>query len=101
GRVRKSEHPGGDAGPAGCDRRRECARATARHHPCRKQVNFTVSAIPATTFEGSVSTISPTVNPQTRTVQIQIQPTNDQGRLRGGMLANVGIVTASAREVLT
>ena len=66
-----------------------------------QQVNFTVSAIPATTFEGSVSTISPTVNPQTRTVQIQIQPTNDQGRLRGGMLANVGIVTASAQEVLT
>ena len=66
-----------------------------------QQVNFTVSAIPATTFEGSVSTISPTVNPQTRTVQIQIQPTNDQGRLRGGMQANVGIVTASAQQVLT
>jgi HlyD family secretion protein len=64
-------------------------------------VNFTVSAYPGTTFQGTVSTISPTVNPQTRTVQIQIQPTNDQGRLRGGMLANLGIVTASEQDVLT
>ena len=59
-------------------------------------VNFTVSAYPGKTFQGVVSTISPTVNAQTRTVQVQIQPTNDQGQLRGGMLANVGIVTAAA-----
>jgi HlyD family secretion protein len=64
-------------------------------------VNFTVSAYPGKTFQGTVSTISPTVNPQTRTVQVQIQPTNDQGQLRGGMLANLGIVTASEQDVLT
>jgi RND family efflux transporter MFP subunit len=66
-----------------------------------QQVNFTVSAIPGTSFLGVVSTISPTVNPQTRTVQIQVQPTNDQGQLRGGMLANLGIVTAAAQDALT
>jgi RND family efflux transporter MFP subunit len=64
-------------------------------------VDFTVSAYPGKTFHGVVSTISPTVNAQTRTVQVQIQPTNDQGQLRGGMLANVGIVTASAPDALT
>ena len=64
-------------------------------------VNFTVSAYPGKTFQGTVSTISPTINPQTRTVQLQIQPTNDQGQLRGGMLANLGIVTASDQDVLT
>ena len=64
-------------------------------------VNFTVSAYPGKTFQGTVSTISPTVNAQTRTVQVQIQPTNDQGQLRGGMLANLGIVTAAAQDVLT
>jgi HlyD family secretion protein len=64
-------------------------------------VNFNVSAYPGTNFQGQVSTISPTVDPQTRTVQIQIQPTNDQGQLRGGMLANLGIVTATQQDVLT
>jgi len=64
-------------------------------------VNFTVSAYPGQTFQGVISTISPTVNAQTRTVQIQIQPTNGQGQLRGGMLANLGIVTASQQDVLT
>jgi Cu(I)/Ag(I) efflux system membrane fusion protein len=66
-----------------------------------QQVNFTVSAYPGTTFQGTVSTVSPTVNPQTRTVPVQVQPTNDQGQLRGGMLANLSIVTARAEDVLT
>jgi RND family efflux transporter MFP subunit len=64
-------------------------------------VNFTVSAYPGKTFQGVVSTISPTINAQTRTVQIQVQPTNDQGQLRGGMLANLAIVTAADQDVLT
>jgi hypothetical protein len=34
-------------------------------------------------------------------VQVQIQPTNDQGKLRSGMLANLAITTASAQNVLT
>ena len=66
-----------------------------------QQVNFTVSAYPGTTFLGTVSTISPTINAQTRTVAVQVQPTNDQGQLRGGMLANLTIVTAQAEDVLT
>ena len=66
-----------------------------------QQVNFTVSAYPGTTFQGTVSTISPTINAQTRTVPVQIQPINDQGQLRGGMLANLTIVTAQAEDVLT
>jgi RND family efflux transporter MFP subunit len=64
-------------------------------------VNFTVSAYPGTTFQGAVSTISPTINAQTRTVPVQVQPINDQGQLRGGMLANLTIVTAQAEDVLT
>jgi alkylation response protein AidB-like acyl-CoA dehydrogenase len=66
-----------------------------------QQVNFTLSAYPGTTFQGTVSTISPTINAQTRTVPVQVQPTNDQGQLRGGMLANLTIVTARAEDVLT
>ncbi len=64
-------------------------------------VNFSVSAFPGQTFQGNVTTISPTVDAKTRTVQVQIQPTNDQGKLRSGMLANLAITTASAQNVLT
>jgi len=66
-----------------------------------QSVNFSVSAYHGQIFQGTVSTISPTINPQTRTVQIQIQPTNDQGQLRGGMLASLGVVTAAKQDVLT
>jgi hypothetical protein len=61
-------------------------------HPPRPASELHRIGLPGTTFQGTVPTIPPTINAQTRTFG-QVQPINDQGQLRGGMLANLTIVT--------
>lgn len=49
----------------------------------------TVAAVPEQAFEGRVSAINTSVNPETRTVRIRATLDNPQSRLRPGMFATV------------
>jgi len=49
----------------------------------------TVAAVPEQTFEGRVSAINTSVNPETRTVRIRATLDNPQSRLRPGMFATI------------
>ncbi|MDZ7852189.1 MAG: efflux RND transporter periplasmic adaptor subunit [Halomonas sp.] len=52
-------------------------------------VVVTVAAIPEQTFEGNVSAINTSVNPETRTVRIRATLDNPENRLRPGMFATI------------
>ncbi len=54
--------------------------------------NIQVTAYPDTTFAGQVAKISPIVNPQTRTVEAEIQIQNPGHLLKPGMFAEVKIL---------
>lgn len=55
-----------------------------------------VAAWPDRTFEGTVKTIAPALDPATRTVQVTITPTNDEdGSLIPGMSATVTLLEAA------
>ena len=54
-----------------------------------QRMQVTLPAFPDQPFEGSVSVISPTVDPIKRTVRVRIDLPNPAGRLRPGMYANV------------
>ncbi len=58
-------------------------------------VTVSVAAYPDREFRGTVRTVSPTVDPQSRTVEVKIDLEDPQGLLRPGMFAQVGIVTLS------
>jgi RND family efflux transporter MFP subunit len=65
-----------------------------------QQVTVTVAAYPDREFMGRVRTVSPTVDPQSRTVQVTIDLDDPQGLLRPGMFAQLGIVTLERTGVL-
>lgn len=59
-------------------------------------VSIQVAAWPDRTFEGTVKTIAPALDPATRTVQVTITPTNDEeGSLIPGMSATVTLLEAA------
>ena len=58
-----------------------------------QSVSLQVPAYPGETFTGIVSAMSPGVDQKSRTASVRIQPQDDTGRLRPGMLAQVSIVT--------
>ena len=55
--------------------------------------NVTVDAYPGTPFSGHVSFISPVLNPQTRTVQVRVELSNRESKLRPSMFASVQFST--------
>ena len=57
-------------------------------------------AVPGQKVAGSVTQIAPTVDLQTRTVQVTVSPTNQNSVLKDGMLAQVAIVTTTHLGVL-
>lgn len=61
---------------------------------------FTMDAFPGEVFRGRVDFIYPTVNAQTRTVQVRIELENAGGRLRPAMFGQVEIRTGKDRPVL-
>lgn len=61
----------------------------------------TVAAIPAQNFEGSVSAINTSVNPETRTVRIRATLDNPENLLRPGMFATVMTQQPEDNEVVT
>jgi cobalt-zinc-cadmium efflux system membrane fusion protein len=54
-----------------------------------EKVEISLVAYPGKTFEGRVSRIADTVNPQTRTVKVQAEIENPQGQLRPEMFASI------------
>jgi RND family efflux transporter MFP subunit len=63
-------------------------------------VSLQVPAYPGETFAGKVSTVSPGIDQKSRTASVRIQPDDQSGKLRPGMLAQVSIVTGMQPDAL-
>jgi len=61
----------------------------------------TVAAVPEQEFEGKVSAINTSVNPETRTVRIRATLDNPEGLLRPGMFATILTKQPEDNEVVT
>lgn len=59
-----------------------------------------VDALPGRTFQGTVARISPLLDPQTRTAQVEIEIPNPDGALRAEMFARVELELSGSRSVL-
>jgi multidrug efflux pump subunit AcrA (membrane-fusion protein) len=66
-----------------------------------QEVRITVLSHPGRIFGGKVSRINPSVDPVSRTFQVEAAVPNDDGALRPGGFAKVGIVTAASSEAIT
>jgi RND family efflux transporter MFP subunit len=62
--------------------------------------NVYVDALPGEVFTGRVARISPLLDPQTRTAQIEVVVPNTDSRLRAEMFARVELSLGSNREAL-
>jgi multidrug efflux pump subunit AcrA (membrane-fusion protein) len=61
---------------------------------------ITLDAWPGEEFRGSVSEISPTVDPASRTMEIKVNVENQGSRLKSGMFAKVRIITERKQGVV-
>jgi len=68
----------------------------AMNLPCE----ITLDAWPGEIFHGSVSEISPTVDPVSRTMEIRVTVTNTGSRLKQGMFAKVKIITERKNNIV-
>jgi Cu(I)/Ag(I) efflux system membrane fusion protein len=58
-----------------------------------------VPAFPGQTFRGTISNISPDINPDTHTLQVRSKVANADGRLKPRMLASVTILTRPGKAL--
>lgn len=65
-----------------------------------QQARVSVESFPGETFEGTVETMSGTLDPQTRTLKVWARVANPEGRLRPNMRATLHIVTEAAEAVV-
>lgn len=63
-------------------------------------VRFSVTGYPGRTFEGRISNVNPSADPQTRQVRLFVRIPNAGNRLVAGLFAN-GRVASDSREALT
>ncbi|MGH1362135.1 MAG: efflux RND transporter periplasmic adaptor subunit [Calditrichia bacterium] len=56
-------------------------------------VTFSVKAWPGETFAGTVSFIDPLINPQTRTISVRVNVSNNDGRLKPEMFAQATLIS--------
>lgn len=61
----------------------------------------TVAAVPEQTFDGKVSAINTSVNPETRTVRIRATLANPESQLRPGMFATIETQQPNDKDVVT
>lgn len=54
-------------------------------------VSFSVAAYPTSTFTGTITSVAPTVDPRTRTFAVKVSASDDDGKLKAGMLARVRV----------
>jgi RND family efflux transporter MFP subunit len=62
--------------------------------------NLTVDAYPGREFSGKVARLSPVLNQDTRTAEVEVELPNPQELLKPGMFAKVEIVTEKRQNVL-
>ena len=60
-----------------------------------QDVNVSINAYPAKILKGKINYVYPTLNPQTRSVQVRIEMPNADGLLKPGMFAKVELKTSS------
>jgi multidrug efflux pump subunit AcrA (membrane-fusion protein) len=61
---------------------------------------ITLDAWPGEEFRGSVSEISPVVDPSSRTMEIKVNVENQGSRLKAGMFAKVRVITERKQDVV-
>jgi multidrug efflux pump subunit AcrA (membrane-fusion protein) len=59
-----------------------------------------LDAYPGEVFRGSISEISPTVDPTSRTMEVKINVSNSGSRLKAGMFAKVRIITEKKDNIV-
>jgi len=64
------------------------------------RADVTVDAFPGKVFKGVVSVVSPTIDPSTRTAQVEIHIPNQKHQLRSGMFARIKLYLGE-RKALT
>lgn len=65
-----------------------------------QQTNFTVLAYPGEIFHGKIARIGNRVEDESRTLEVRIEVSNTDGRLKPGMFADVEIVTTVQENAL-
>jgi multidrug efflux pump subunit AcrA (membrane-fusion protein) len=68
----------------------------AMNLPCE----ITLDAWPGEVFSGSISEVSPTVDPASRTMEIKVNVNNAGSRLKAGMFAKVKIITERKNNIV-
>jgi cobalt-zinc-cadmium efflux system membrane fusion protein len=66
----------------------------------RERVAISLVAYPGETFDGSVSRIADTVDPQTRTVKVQAEMDNRAGRFRPEMYGSIHHIESTVKAVV-
>jgi RND family efflux transporter MFP subunit len=64
--------------------------------PCR----ITLDAYPGESFRGSVSEVSPVVDPASRTMEVKVNVENPGSRLKAGMFAKVQVITEQKENIV-
>ena len=62
--------------------------------------NVSVESYPKDAFSGTVKGIAPVLDPRTRSVAVQVDVSDPQGKLRPGMFTQLGIQTGQRQSVL-
>ncbi len=65
-----------------------------------QSVGVRVAPYPGEVFAGTVTVVSPTIDPGTRTLRVKAQVPNPEGRLRPGLFANADLGIATRSDVL-
>jgi membrane fusion protein (multidrug efflux system) len=74
-------------------------RDSARVAP-DQSVTLTVEPYPGESFQGAVTVVSPTIDAKTRTLRVEAQLANPDGRLRPGLFARVDLGVALRKGLL-
>jgi RND family efflux transporter MFP subunit len=62
--------------------------------------NVSVEAYPKDAFSGTVKGIAPVLDPRTRSVAVQVEISDPQGKLKPGMFTQLGIQTGTRQAAL-
>lgn len=71
------------------------------HVKTGSRARMTIAAYPGQVFEGKVTYIYPTLNPETRTVQVRLEMANPRQLLKPAMFAQVEVPVAGHDNVVT
>jgi RND family efflux transporter MFP subunit len=65
-----------------------------------QKAEINATAFPGEALQAAVSSISPTADAKSRTFQVKVKPTDQSGKLRPGMFAQVKIATSEKPKAL-